>query len=382
MLDLVVAEVSPHPAGQVLELPIRCYVDPEHKRLRTHPILLHPDWTVDTGHDLEAERFTVAFGGYLSCLALADAVVPAVRTYLRRQLRLESPELHVTVGRRWRPVRRVERCCAASTLFNSAPEAAKHLRSARHIAAEYGARATAVSALAKRVLAVHGLTDPVPPPAGAMQLVGRVVPSPTDVLELWEAGLTPGAVQELHERVDDGRLLPASFFFGLLTGRPDLQTLGRVPMPDKPRPEPIAIPMAWRGLGASQRDVVTLLASPYEPRDVRELSRELRVSTTSAAFILATWTSAGCLAPVPDLVAVCEVADAGPLAVTRGSVDRLSELLTRQKIPATRESMGLALVLCGSPPLAAHVIRAVGSLDPGEISRGLQEWELARRGCA
>lgn len=48
-------QVPPHPCGGSLELQIRCYVDPEHKRARTHPIVLHPDWSVDTGHDLEAQ---------------------------------------------------------------------------------------------------------------------------------------------------------------------------------------------------------------------------------------------------------------------------------------------------------------------------------------
>src|SRR4051812_25756170 len=64
----------PNPTGGPLELQARCYTDPAHRRGGAHPILLQPDWSVDTGHDLEAERFTVAFGGYLSCLHLEATV--------------------------------------------------------------------------------------------------------------------------------------------------------------------------------------------------------------------------------------------------------------------------------------------------------------------
>lgn len=77
-------ETSPHPEGTDLHLRTRCFVDASHRRPRTHPIVLHPDWSVDTGHDLESERIAVAFGGYLSCLDLVDKVVPAARTYLLR----------------------------------------------------------------------------------------------------------------------------------------------------------------------------------------------------------------------------------------------------------------------------------------------------------
>lgn len=49
-----------------------------------HLVMIHPDLSVDTGHDLECERVAVALRGYSSCLLFAEATVPAAQ-YWQRQ---------------------------------------------------------------------------------------------------------------------------------------------------------------------------------------------------------------------------------------------------------------------------------------------------------
>jgi hypothetical protein len=279
-------DATPDPAGGSLELKVRCYADPEHKRPRTHGILLHPDWSVDTGHDLEAERFTVAFGGYLSCLDLADTVVPAVRVYVQRHLRRTLPAIELGVSGRWNLTRRVDGCCAGYTSHKTAAEAAEHYRSPRHVATELGgARAAAVKALGKQVLAAYRTGDPAPLPREALRLVPVAVRTRADVEMLWNAGLPPELIACIHQVAGLGRALPANFYLGVLSRRPDLRWIhdSAAKAPGREVHEYLAWTETpadrqdpsrrgeWLGLGLSLRDVSVLSDSSYCPADVREL---------------------------------------------------------------------------------------------------------------
>ena len=79
------------------------------------------------------------------------------------------------------------------------------------------------------------------------------------------------------------------------------------------------------------------------------------------------------------MVAVCQLADAGPDGINAPAVSRLQELLHDDGFVAGRESAAFALTLCGSPQLAATIVRLVGTTEPKDIERGLQEWENARQ---
>jgi hypothetical protein len=253
---------------------------------------------------------------------------------------------------------------------------------------QYGALPAAVASLGKSVLAARGLADPLPPPVAALQLVGRCVASTRDVHLLWDAGLTPELVQAVHDVATDGRLMPPSFFLGVLSGRPDLRWVREAalevapaevkawlpwipPAADEPRSD-------WYRLGVSGRHVIALADSPYRPADVSTLSDALRVTNNSAAATLAAWAEAGCYPSVLELIEVCGKADAGPTAVNKATVDRLAELLGPRHA-ATRKELAFALTLCGSPPVAAYVISTVGSVEPNDIRRGLRDWEQRRQ---
>jgi hypothetical protein len=389
VIDLGAEQLAPNARGGDLTLDVRCHVDPQHKRPRTHPILLHPDWSVDTGHDLEAERFTVAFGGYLSCLDLVDKVIPAVRTYAQRQLRLVLPEISLGVGARWTVTNRVDGCCAGFTSYATPQEAANHYRSPRHVAADVGnARMSTVRTVGKQVLWAHGAGDPVMLPGAARALVGTCVKTRAELELLWDAGLTPEMIELVHDGA--GRPLPANYYLGVLSKRPDLKwvhaTAAKTPdrdvhewlawtETDSDRDNPTRRG-EWLALGVSFRDVTVFGETAYTPADVQLLADETRKTTTAAAALLANWVRAGCLPSIPALAAVCRMSDCGPGVVTRTAVDVVSDL-TGLKGP--REHFAFALTLCGAPSLAAHVIHATNSLEPVDLLRGLQEWELARQ---
>ncbi len=77
---------TPVPGGGDLEIVVECTSDPDERFGTVHPVVLHADWTLDTPHDLAAERVARAFGGWSSCLLFAERVVPAYRRALEAMM--------------------------------------------------------------------------------------------------------------------------------------------------------------------------------------------------------------------------------------------------------------------------------------------------------
>ncbi len=76
------ATMPPAPYGQDLDLVIECTARPDDHFGMPHRVVVHPDWTVETPHDLDAERVARSFGGWSTCLLFADRVAPALRRAL------------------------------------------------------------------------------------------------------------------------------------------------------------------------------------------------------------------------------------------------------------------------------------------------------------
>lgn len=74
--------LPPFPNEVNLEITIECTSDPSEKLGTPHRVVIHPDWTVQTLHDLDAERVARSFGGWSTCLAFVEDVVPAYRRAL------------------------------------------------------------------------------------------------------------------------------------------------------------------------------------------------------------------------------------------------------------------------------------------------------------
>ncbi|MDP9183532.1 MAG: hypothetical protein M3P04_12245 [Actinomycetota bacterium] len=384
--------ITPNPDGGPLVLKIKCYVDATHKRGRTHSVTVHEDWSITVPHDLEGERIAVAFGGYLSCLDLVDKVAPAAETYLRRQLRADLPQISRGLGARWYTKVRVDTCCAGTTSWATAREAAAHWRSARHVAAELGGHTTMLQKFGTTLLHARGLNEPLPAPA-APELVGTVVTNPRDLSDLWEAGLSPDLIGSLHNAVCATRPLPVSFYVGITTRRPNLDwiraTAERVPeradyvwLSWSEHPADLLDPglrARWLRLGVPRTDVEDLTGSPYGPEEVRRLARALGRSSNTAAGLLARCVRADAFPELDALIDTCAKADPPPDVVTAAALHRL---MTYIDLPATREQAALALITCGSPVVAADVIRTTGTLAPAALREGLSDWEQRRQGKA
>lgn len=71
--------ITPGPGGGGLTVAVECGARPPGGSADTHLATVHPDWTVTTPHDLEAERIAQALGGWSGCLHFVDAIVPALR---------------------------------------------------------------------------------------------------------------------------------------------------------------------------------------------------------------------------------------------------------------------------------------------------------------
>ena len=74
--------VIPAPDGNALRMTIACTALPTDSDGPLHDVLIHPDWTVTTVHDLETERIARGLGAWSACLHFAESIVPAYRHVL------------------------------------------------------------------------------------------------------------------------------------------------------------------------------------------------------------------------------------------------------------------------------------------------------------
>lgn len=383
------SSLPPDPHDGDATLQVTCFVDRARTRGSKHGVTINADWSVSTPHDLEAERTAAAFGAYVSCLDLVDAVVPAARTYLSRQLRRELPRLRREAGGHWAGPETVDQCRTRTSSFATAQAAAAHLRSSGHVAWEHGARRASAAYLGGKLLLRHGYEEPAGPSASVLDLAGRCVRRAQEALLLWEAGIAPEVVQAIYEETSPGRPLPVAFYLGVLTRRPDLRwvhdTAAKVPErevhewlawseTDADRRHP-HLRGRWLELGVSGREIPVLSEARYAPGDVEELSRELVITPTAAAVMLATWVGARCAPAISDLIAVTQRSHTGLNVVTKTSVDRLMALLRAAGVEGTRLEAAYALALCGSPRLAATVAGVVRSLHLDDLDRALSDLE-------
>lgn len=392
LTDLQLSEATtPGPSAAPLIVTIRCYRDRRHDRWSHHDVTLHPDWSAQVPHDLDAEKVLVALGGYCSCIELVDRVLPAVRTYLLRQLRLELPWLSRDRRGHWRSADRVEGCCAWGATWPTAADAADHLRSARHVAAEHGARTAQVLTLGRMLLSERGLRDPVILRPDAARLTAYALLEPAAVAELWRAGLSPELVRAVHRRVAT-RPLPAGFFLGVLTKRPDLAWIRQTPQqaPEREvhkwlvwtetaedRSQP-TLRADWLAAGVSRRDIETLTRDGYTPADVSSLAARTGRSGVAAGALLARWVAAGCTPQVDDLVELHALRAPACERVNAASVNRLeTELPGRHD----RVRLAAAIALCGSPARAAVAVHDCGTTDPAALGLWVEQ-DDARAGAA
>lgn len=146
--SLMPTEIGPTPDGGVLTFHIECRPSPTASRGPRHAVTIHPDWEVETPHDLEAERVAVAFGGYTSCLKLIEKSIPAFRMVLPILVRRELAPIQRDAHGDWHlsSDAQVAKCCRGRR-FLSAAAAARHVRGAAHISRAFDAPQWQVASL-------------------------------------------------------------------------------------------------------------------------------------------------------------------------------------------------------------------------------------------
>jgi hypothetical protein len=354
-----------------------------------HDVVLHPDWTLDMPHDLEAERIAVAFGGYLTCVDLADRVVPASREWLALQLREQLPRLVRQSKHRWFVVMPAE-CCVSG--FTDVAEAALHSRSVAHLATTYSTAELEVRRLTSEIARALGI------PKGGLDLPDEralravhCVRSADALRRLWYAGIAPEVVARIHEAVNArSARLPQEFYLGAVTRRPDLAWVAEsaAAQPPVPEEEPDedtltwlvwtetaldredrAARGAWLRLGVPRGMVLELCAAGYKPADVELLSNALGRSPATAASVLMSWVSAGLR---PETTRLVEFVEAGvpDLHISGPAVRRLLAEARYLGGDLGDETAAELIVVWRNVPEALTCAR-FGTSDPVVLARNL-----------
>lgn len=333
---------------------------------RPHPVTLHPDGTVETPHDLAAERVAAALGGYLTCLHLVDRYVPSLRDLMGPLLRSRPPGIERAGDARWRPTDRPAGCSCRDRVWADPGGAAAHLRDLPHWAVRHGVPV----AEARRWYAQLEPELDVRPPVVALS---DVVQESDGGEWLWEAGIHPDTVRLIHSRLGLDEPMRALTYLQIVLGQApttwlapfarfsaDTVTWAVATYDELDRRSPDDR-RAWLDVGLGRGLTLELRGGPYQPADVRLLAQRTGLSPVRAGRLLAEWLAAGGAPTLDQLTEVCRL-EVGRLAPNRAAI---AELRRRDPVAAkalTDTDLGLVLVQAGTVPAAVSVLR--GRLAP------------------
>ena len=282
----------------------------EHAVTISPAIVPEAAWLVDTGHDLEAERVAVALGGgRLTCLDLTDREVPAIEGYwhsLRRDVLVGIQPAQARRGKAatWQVSARVVGCECESGRWDRPEEAAAHLRDLGHWCRMHGAQYRSTQRLLRLLQAATGLavwSDRWP-----LSTSSRCVEHDEDLFRLWESGIHPTVVNELHTGLGLSDPLNAYAYLQIVTRQVDLGWLRQF-APGGPQAVAWAATtwtkwdaahpaarMEWFEAGLNYGVITSLLGSPYSLGDVSALAAATGMSANAAGHVIAEWLAAGC----------------------------------------------------------------------------------------
>lgn len=343
------------PLDAPVELKMECRSNPKARSSARHQVTINPDWSVETPHDLDAERVAIAFGGYCSCIDLVDKTAPALRTLLAWRHRSDNPGLQRVASGKWR-IRKKNlkpQCCHNKT-FASPQLALKHALSTDHVAAAYDAPRWQLNFLTKALKAPSWELPPEVDPA-----ITDLVWDPFGVRELWQAGIHPDRIAELAAvaaRVGDPFV--SGFYINLHYSPIDLdwyrRVLGEVTdstlaswvvsmeAPDKlGRVEDW---QAWLGYGLPRSDIGSGLAGGITSEQVIDVAEVMGWTTRTAARRLAGWTEANCQPTVDDF-RILRKYDATGERPSLGAIDWLEDELSSSYSDLGRTDLALMLAI-------------------------------------
>lgn len=341
-------------------------------------------WVVETGHDLEAERIAAALGSErVRCLDVIEREVPAIQAYwgsLQREV-LVGIEPQPGSGRQgtlWSVSAPVAQCECSSRKWDHPEQAAAHLRILAHWCRAHGALLRSTNGLLRRVQEATGEKEWVPqqPFDGFSYRVER----PDDLFKLWESGVHPNQVAQVHDGLGLADPLNAQAYLHIVTRRLDLEWL-RPFLAGGPQAVAWAATtystwdakhpdgrLEWFDAGVHYNVITALLGSPYSLDDVRELAAATDVSLNVAGHVMADWLGTRARPSLPDLVRVCRLVPHGRQAPTPAALKAVLDQTERTRGEMSMTDVGLVLVAAGTTPGAVALInRGVRSLADFEV---------------
>ncbi|MFT4263463.1 MAG: hypothetical protein QM572_08790 [Nocardioides sp.] len=351
--------LGPTADGSPLQLSVECRTSRNASRGRPHWIRIHADWSVETPHDLAAERVAAAFGGFTSCLELVDDVIPAVARSMGLLSRREPLPVQRRDGRSWH-VKRIRGCCSAAN-FTTVQNAGDHLRSPAHLARQYG---VAVRGLKAVLEAVNDASDAIRLDRVLEQHpgVGGLVLEGSGIRDLWAAGIHPSEIPAMAAHAVGVReALPVSYFVGLRYAGTDPDWLARTIVH---RPDPMVASWlawtsvqsslacddvgSWLAMGVGRQEIEALTAAMIGPGEAVDLATATHRATRSAARILAVWGTAGCR-PSADQISLLDRHGIGDhVRPSAAAIDLLVKRARPYEPVPSRTELAVMLALTGS----------------------------------
>lgn len=381
-------EVGPAPGGAALTVSVVCRTDPTVETGSTHPITIGPDWSLETPHDLDAERVAQAFGGFCSCVELADRMVPALREGTQLLTRRTLVPVDHRARRMWLVRTPPPGCPCASLRFTSVKAAARHVRGALHLGAKYGVPVASLRRLQAEVEVAHGTRVP---PGEAK--TARLVREPHGLEDLWDAGVHPAAVRDAAALVPlMAEPLPARFYLGLafrpvedrlrdlLAECTSTQAATWLVWSNAARSMGSThLATAWLRTEVPRFELEVLVRQQVPVEAAEDLAAVTGRTLRQAATELAAWASADCFPATENLALLDRVGLRLGRRPSRAALDLAEEqvawLVPRERRPS-RSELGVMLALAGGvrpvTALVAHGARTpmdVAAVVAGEDTR-------------
>lgn len=300
--------VLPAPGGRDLVITIECTSQPGEQFGTLHTVAIHHDWTCETPHDLTAERVAQSFGGWSTCLAFADHVIPAYRRAVAFMANPDTLPTHVE-GPVWPTTQTDERAGPANThdavRLAISPDGVFPARSSVDVRSM---KQTYVKRRLYQELFAHG--------GRAWAASGdphQIVGGAEGFLELWPQGLLPSHVAELARSIlRTAWPLPPVLYSKMHSGEIDIDWLAAVTncYPEREFTAwaatlesgwnriPVETVSRLHRLGLSAHDAIGVLEERVPIETLTDLSNRSGVGGPTAARWLTVWARLG-VSPSP-----------------------------------------------------------------------------------
>ena len=286
---------QPAPHGASLTFSIECTATASTKFGTVHDVTIQPDWTVTTPHDLDVERIGRAFGGYSSCAAFVDCVIPAYRHLLRVTLGIEALFRHQDGSWSNTPAA----ACRAYHRHDTLAEAIRHEVTPTHLAGKFGVESHRIAPVIESARTAWASGSDPSIVSGGEQ--GH--------LELWDAALHPDSAAHLAATLPPAVLpLPVAAFVDAERSGVDQEWLHGV-VSIYPTSEftawaasqshghlrwPVEAIAALSDTGIDAGTAIHMLERDVSAERIVALAESARIHPVSAGRWLAAWEAAGC----------------------------------------------------------------------------------------